>query len=198
MPQRAARLTASHLPKEWQATPLVLLGPVAGELDDSLAASFRSSFLAVGAQGWLRTTTPDGAVKPVYPEDWDEEPILRHASALFLSDEDLPPESAEEALKRWCGTVEIVAFTRGYDGADICYRDEWRHIEAFPVEAVDPTGAGDIFAAAFLIRLAETKDVWDAARFASCAASFVVEGEGVAAVPGRQQVEARLQENPVV
>jgi sugar/nucleoside kinase (ribokinase family) len=172
----------------------VLLGPVAGELDDSLAACFGSSVVGVGAQGWLRETAADATFQQVHPDAWDATAVLREATALFLSDEDIPPEAADEALKRWCDMVEIVAFTRGYDGADVCYKGEWRHIDAFAASASDPTGAGDIFAAAFLIRLGETKDVWDAARFASCAASFVVEGEGVAGVPGRKQVEERLKE----
>jgi sugar/nucleoside kinase (ribokinase family) len=198
MPQRAEQIAAEHVPDSWRDTPLVLLGPVAGEIDDSLAAAFPSSVLAAGAQGWLRHTTPDHMVQPVHPDDWDASVILRDATALFLSDEDVPPELAEAAVMEWCEMVDIVAFTRGYDGADICHRGDWRHVEAFAVEAVDPTGAGDVFAAAFLIRLGETKDVWEAARFASCAASFVVQGEGVAALPARQQVEQRLKEHPVV
>jgi sugar/nucleoside kinase (ribokinase family) len=196
MPQRAARLTHQHLPDAWRATPLVLLGPVAGELDDSLAAVFSGSVFGVGAQGWLRETAPDDTVQPVHPDDWADEAVLKGATALFLSDEDVPPDDAAPALKRWCGMVDIVAFTRGYDGADVCYDGEWRHIDAFPANAVDPTGAGDVFAAAFLIRLGETKDPWESARFASCAASFVVAGEGVAAIPGRQQVEELLAQQP--
>jgi hypothetical protein len=198
MPQRAAPLTARHLPDAWRSSPLVLLGPVAGELDSSLAEPFASSVFGVGAQGWLRETAPDGTVRPVPPDDWDAAPILRAATALFLSDEDVPPQAAPAALKRWARMVDVVAFTRGYDGADIGYRGEWWHVGAFPVEAVDPTGAGDVFAAAFLIRLGETKDIGQAARFASCAASFVVEGEGVAGIPDRRQVEARLLEHPEI
>ena len=60
------------------------------------------------------------------------------------------------------------------------------------------TGAGDIFAAAFLIHLWETEDVWKAARFAACAASFVVEGEGTTAIPNRDQIEARLRRHPEI
>ena len=198
MPQKAAPLTAAHLPVVWRKSPVVLLGPVAGELDDSLAACFPGSIVGVGAQGWLRESGPDSAVRPVAPEAWYAAPVLRQATALFLSDEDVPPNRAPVALQRWSTLVDTVAFTRGYDGADIYHCGLRRHIGAFPAKAVDPTGAGDVFAAAFLIRLKEGADVWDAARFASCTASFVVEGEGVAAVPDRAQVEARLLEHPEI
>jgi sugar/nucleoside kinase (ribokinase family) len=74
----------------------------------------------------------------------------------------------------------------------------WRQIEAFPEREVDPTGAGDIFAAAFLIRLAESDDVAEATRFASAAASISVGGEGTDSVPTRAQVESLLAQHPEV
>ena len=124
--------------------------------------------------------------------------MRRHARALLLSDEDISPGEAPPALAYWSDLVQIVAFTRGYNGADICVRGNWRHIDAFPANVVDPTGAGDVFAAAFLIRLWESGDVWKATRFAACAASFSVEGEGTTAIPTRNQIEARLKEYPSI
>lgn len=196
IPSRADRITVEHLPDGWRKTPVVLLGPVVGEVDPALAACFSSAILGAGAQGWLREVAQDTSVRAVLPEDWKAAPVLEHASALFLSDEDVPAHAAPAALKLWSGMVETVAFTRGYNGADVCFRGEWRHINAFPARAVDPTGAGDIFAAGFLVRFHETGDVWDAARFGACAASFVVEGEGVTAVPERDQIERRLERYP--
>jgi sugar/nucleoside kinase (ribokinase family) len=58
---------------------------------------------------------------------------------------------------------------------------------------VDPTGAGDAFAAAYLIALDEGADPWQAARFAAAAASFVVEAVG-SVTPERAAVERRLRE----
>jgi hypothetical protein len=182
----------------WRSAPIVLLGPVAGELNNSLASAFSRSLVGAGAQGWLRGTAPDGRVQRVPPQNWNASPVLQGAAALFASDEDVSAEHAQEALRLWCDAVETVAFTRGYSGADVCYRGEWRHIGAFPANAVDPTGAGDVFAAAFLIRLHETSDPWESTRFASCAASLVVEGEGVTAVPDREMVEARLRAHPEI
>ena len=63
----------------------------------------------------------------------------------------------------------------------------------FPVAEVDPTGAGDVFAAAFLIRLQETQDPIAAARFANATASFCVQAPGVTGIPTRAMVEERLQ-----
>lgn len=198
VPQRASVLRAEDVPPAWRRTPIVLLGPVVGEIGEALAACFPDSLVGVGAQGWLREIGPGGRVHPVHPSCWNDEPVLRHANALFLSDEDVPPEDAPAALERWCEMLDTVAFTRGYGGADVCHRGEWRHIDAFPAAVVDLTGAGDTFATGFLVRFHETGDPWDAARFGSAAASLVIEGEGITGVPSRAQVEARLRANPEI
>lgn len=198
MPHRAATLQAEHLPREWAEAPVVLLGPVAGEIDDALAAIFPRSLVGVGAQGWLREAAPDASVRPVSSAKWDALPLLSHARALFVSDEDVLPEESAAALDAWSGMVEIVAFTRGERGAEVCVRGEWRHIGPFPAQTVDLTGAGDVFAAAFLISLHEQGDPWEAARFASAAASIVIEGLGIDGVPGRRQIEERLRKPPEI
>ncbi|MGH2669871.1 MAG: PfkB family carbohydrate kinase, partial [bacterium] len=197
VPQRAAELTAEHRPNGWSQTPVVLLGPVMGEVQESLARCFSGSLIGAGAQGWLRKVAANKSVRQLAPAEWDARPILRHSRVLFISDEDVPRGEVPPALQFWSGMVQTIAFTRGYGGADVGPRGEWRHIDAFPVtRVVDPTGAGDVFAAAFLIRLRESGDVWRATRFAACAASFTVEGYGTAAIPDRERIEARLREHP--
>jgi 1D-myo-inositol 3-kinase len=198
LPRRAATLRAEHLPPEWAKTPVVLLGPVAGEIDSSLAAGFPRSLVGLGAQGWLREAGPDTEVHPIPPAKWDARPLLHHARVLFLSDEDVLPEESAAALEAWSRMVEIVAFTRGERGAEVCVRREWRRIEAFPARPIDLTGAGDVFAAAFLVSLHQRGDPWEAARFASAAASLVIEGLGIDGVPGRRQIEQRLREHPEI
>ncbi len=193
---RAAAITAADVPAEWRDTPIVLLGPVAGDLDGSVAPCFRRPLIGAGAQGWLREIGAGGRVRPASPAQWRDTNILRCTRVLFVSDEDVEVAEAPPALRRWAEDVEIVAYTRGQQGADVCFRGEWCHVAAFASRAVDLTGAGDIFAAAYLIRLYETADPWRAARFASCAASFVVEAEGLAGVPDRLAIHLRLREHP--
>jgi sugar/nucleoside kinase (ribokinase family) len=191
--QRASAIEANSLPDDWRRAAIVLLGPVAGEVDDALAACFPQALLGVSAQGWLREIGPDGRVRPLPPERWRAETVLRPAHVLFVADEDFPPSPVEAVLTRWSRLVEVLAYTRAERGAEICHRGTWRHIDAFPAEAVDPTGAGDVFAAAFLVRYREAGDPWEAARFAAGAASFVVEADGLANTPDRTMIEARLQ-----
>ncbi len=197
VPQRASPIEVGSLPDDWRRAEIVLLGPVAGEVDEALAACFPQAVLGVSAQGWLRDIGPDRRVRPLPPQQWRAETVLRPAHVLFVSDEDLPPP-AEAVLMSWSRQVEVLVYTRAERGADMCHHGAWRHIDAFPAEAVDPTGSGDVFAAAFLIRYRETGDPWEAARFATGAASLIVESEGLANTPDRSMIEARLRAHPEI
>ena len=63
-----------------------------------------------------------------------------------------------------------------------------RQFSAPPQREVDPTGAGDIFAAAFFINLYETDDPWASARFANQVAALSVTRRGLASVPTREEM----------
>ena len=69
----------------------------------------------------------------------------------------------------------------------MCIRDS-------PCIEMDPTGAGDVFATAFLLRYQETGDPLEAAAFGSCAASCVVEGLGASQLGDRAEIERRLEQ----
>ena len=55
-------------------------------------------------------------------------------------------------------------------------------------------GAGDIFAAAYLVARGDGLEVEPAARFAACAASFIVEAPALQRVPDRASIARRLRD----
>ncbi len=187
----ALPITAAHLPAEWRQVKIALLGPLAGELDAEMARAFSDETLvAVSPQGWMRQWDETGRVKP---RAWIEAAeILPHVDVLILSEEDLGGYT--ERLSPYIALAPLVALTRGPEGVTI-YRKRERPLDvpAFPTRVVDPTGAGDSFAAGFLIRLYETNDVLQAARFANATASLAIESFGAAMMPTRAQVEERLR-----
>jgi sugar/nucleoside kinase (ribokinase family) len=63
-----------------------------------------------------------------------------------------------------------------------------------PYNELDPTGAGDVFAAAFFSRLHTTRDPWEAARFATHLSSFSVTRSGLASIPTPAEVEESMVE----
>jgi sugar/nucleoside kinase (ribokinase family) len=192
---RADAIAAADVPPELSEARVVLLGPLVGEVEGEVAGCFPRSPVGISPQGWLRTFAADGRVGQLSPRQWRpsaEGGLLRHSRALFVSEEDLPPAETEETLARWAAQVPILFFTLGYRGARLSWNGRWQDVPAFPAREVDPTGAGDVFAAAFLARYLETDDVVQASLFAAAAAAVSVEAVGIAGIPSRAQVEERL------
>ena len=161
--QRAAPLKARHVPTGWQRTPIVHLGPVVGEIDEEIIHHFSNSLVGLTPQGWLRGWDEEGAV---FARRWQEaREVLPLAAAVVVSDEDFPDDAVLEDFRRW---ARLLALTHGAGGCTIYFGDESRHFPAPSVPEQDLTGAGDVFAAAFFIRLYQTKgNPWEAAVFAN-------------------------------
>ena len=184
----AEPLRCADVPREWKRVPIVLLGPVAREIEPDMASCFEAELLAVTPQGWMRRWDATGHVVPC---SWDgAAQMLPSVDVLVLSEEDLGGDLAP--LREYVRLCRIVVLTTGWQGATL-FLDGRRHdVPPRPTHEVDPTGAGDVFTAAFLIRLSETGDPLLAARFANVVASFSVERPGTEGIPTRTQVEEWL------
>jgi 1D-myo-inositol 3-kinase len=190
---RAEPMSVDDIPREWRSAPLALLGPVCGEVPAGMGCVFSGSFVGVSAQGWLRRVDKQHRVRKWA---WSGPPFWAGCRVLFVSDEDLGQR--REQLKRWCAEVPIVVLTRNRRGARVHVNEQWHDIEAFPANEIDPTGAGDVFAAAFLVRYHETEDVAEAMRFASAAAACSIESRGIEGIAERGRIEERMSQHPGV
>ena len=184
----------ADVPVEWRSAPIVHLGPVLGETPEELAGAFPGALLGVTPQGWMRAWGP-ALPGPVSYRPWHpSESLLRRIDALVLSIEDV---KGDEALVRaYARHCRLVALTRGALGATLFVEGQPHPVAAFPATELDPTGAGDVFAAALLVWLRETGEPLEAARFAACVAAGSVEGEGASRVPTRGAAERRLRDEP--
>ncbi len=184
------------IPTAWRQVPLVHLGPLVREIDESLVHLFPASRVIATPQGWFRSWDETGYVSL---GEWSgAERLLPHLTALVLSDEDIYGDPS--CIERFATLTRTLVVTHGRRGATVYHAGQIRHFPTRPAREVDLTGAGDVFAAAFLIRLHETaqspggEDPWEAARFANVVGSFSVEGPGTSAIPGREQVETYLRQ----
>jgi len=84
--------------------------------------------------------------------------------------------------------------TAGAAGALLYVNGERYEVRPRRAREVDPTGAGDVFAATFLVQYQRSADPWEAAEAATCAASLSVEGEGWSAIPDAARLEDALAE----
>lgn len=185
----AGALCCPDIPPAWRQAHIVYLGSIDQELDDSLFDCFSpEATIGVMPQGFFRRWDEHGQVS--YTDWTPSEHILRRIDVLTISELDVPdPEALVADWGRFIGTIVV---TRAERGATVYQQGEVCHYAARPAQQADPTGAGDVFAIAFLIRLVETGDACLAAHFANTVASFSVEGPGMSAIPTRQQVEAYL------
>lgn len=175
----AASLTSTDIPDDWRDAPIVHIAPIANEVDSSILGIFPQALICLTPQGWLRRWGPSGEV---WLENWEiiQDQISR-AGAVVFSIEDL--EGSEDTIDQISQLCEILAITEGSRGARIFWAGEWRQIPAPIVDEIDPTGAGDIFAAAFFIFLNDGHSPWAAARFSNQLAAFSVTRSGIASVP---------------
>jgi ribokinase len=89
--------------------------------------------------------------------------------------------------------VNIVIITMGKQGALIVTDEYEEMIPSLVVDAVDSTGAGDVFNGALAVAIAEGKELTEAVKFACNAAAISVTRLGAqSSAPYRKEVESYL------
>lgn len=183
----ANRIGAEAIPSAWRRATIVHLGPVAQDMDESLAECFVNAnpgvLLAATPQGWMRQWDATGRV---WSKKWDESALPENVRVVIFSKEDVGDD--ERCFEACVRRFEIAIMTDGRHGATVAWHGEVRRFPVHPAVEVDPTGAGDIFATAFLVALEETGDPWRAARFANCAGAISVTRPGLASIPTPEEL----------
>lgn len=103
-------------------------------------------------------------------------------------------DAAAALAKRNSGSVLV---TLGHRGVLLATPTVCLHASAFKIRAVDATAAGDAFAAAFAVALAEGCTNSEAIRFASAAGAIAASRPGAStSLPARADVEQLLDQQP--
>jgi len=182
---QATQLDFAGVPDAWQRTPIIHVGPIANEIDASLPRNFSPALFGVTPQGWMRQWDEDGRVSR---SEWkNAEPVLQKAGAVVMSREDVNGD--DELIEHMAHQTRILVVTEASAGCVLHWNGDRRRFRAPEVYEVDATGAGDVFAAAFFIRLLKTRDPWEAARFATLLAARSVTRVGLAGIPTPQEIE---------
>ncbi len=127
------------------------------------------------------------------------DPLLDRSRVVKLSDDEISPllgtRRAEEAARILLDRgVALVFVSLGPEGALYATREFSGEVPSFVVEVVDPTGAGDAFLAAALVRLSEggwdEETVREAARRGTAAGSIACTDYGaMRALPTKDELE---------
>ncbi|HEX2698345.1 MAG TPA: PfkB family carbohydrate kinase, partial [Anaerolineales bacterium] len=182
---QAAPISFESVPEAWRTSPVIHLGPVAQEVNPHLPKYFAASLIGLTPQGWMRTWNDAGEVIPC---KWESaETLLPQASAVVISRADVGGD--EELIEAMAHETSILVVTEGSAGSVLYWNGDRRRFRAPKMEEVDATGAGDIFAAAFFIRLFRTRDPWEACRFATQLAARSVTRVGLDGIPTQKEID---------
>jgi hypothetical protein len=187
---QAEILHPRYLPESWATAPFVHFGPIAHEIDLDFFKFFPNAFIGVTPQGWYRDWESTGRV--IFRDWMESSHYLSKANAVVLSIEDV--KGNEDIIAALAYTVRVLVVTDGYSGARVYWNGDVRNFRPPTVEEIEPTGAGDIFATAFFIRLKQTQNPWEAARFATLIAAKSVTRRGLESVPTESEILRNLSD----
>jgi sugar/nucleoside kinase (ribokinase family) len=147
----------------------------------ALLAAKEAQAIARAAGVQVSLTLSDPAIVDFFKASFDE--LAEGGVDLVFCNEDeaklwTAATTREDAMKRLKTICPRVAMTCGKDGAMVFDGDNVTLVPGFSAQAVDTTGAGDMFAGAFLYCINHGMSYVDAARIANKAAAQLVETFG--------------------
>ena len=173
------------------------IAPVAQEIElEKLAGECRSRFVLLTPQGLVRKWDGIGARIELVPRGFPAA-VSSVVDVVVVSETEAPYVSDLLAAVPRHGGVGVV--TRGRRGCEVLTREGSREYTADPVHVlVDPTGAGDCFAATLTTEIFRGLPVPEAVRLATAAASLCVSGQGPATIGGRPEIMSERGSSPGV
>ncbi len=207
----AEHIQAKDIPDEYLDASFFLIGPILGEVDLRLVEFIRSSSSAtlfLDPQGIIRLIRSDGRI-----DHKCEKQTFRKLAKLvdFIKPNEheshtitgaADPIQALRELRELSSAVPIV--TLAERGSVVLNDEQLYRIPAFPTNATDPTGAGDVYGGSFITEYLRSNDVVESALLGSAAASIMVEQVGPDFVlpvkvveERRKSIRQRLEKSPL-
>lgn len=182
---RAEGLEISEIPDSFRMARIVHLAPVAREIRLEAGREFPNSALVYSLQGWLRDWDNTGLVQPAPLPEID--PGEQLDGTAFLSIEDLGFDRSR--LGPILSIFPDLVLTTGKQGSELYTANEMQLVPAEHARELDPTGAGDIFAAAFIIaKVILGRSLLEAAQFANALAGISITRPGIKGIPTIEEI----------
>jgi sugar/nucleoside kinase (ribokinase family) len=196
--------TASPIPvasPQVSNVSFVLIGPILGEVSTELCTNIFNTISApimLDPQGLLRKIVNNNVVHEMSDDflNISKMSFVIKANELETSvvtgiNPRNDPEEAVKALYKFGCKIAVTTLAEAgsiiYDGKNLY------QIPPFTTNAIDPTGAGDTFAAGFKTKYLETPDnLYEVGCFASSVSSIMVENVGPDFPLTRKEVERRM------
>lgn len=190
------KLSPKDIPKEYLEYSAYYISPLMNEITLNFLDSirFRESTLMLDPQGIMRKAGKDGKVNVVFEEErlvkfFEKVDIVKigkdEAKAIGLNEKEILRIIRDSGAK-----IGIV--TRGKDPVIVSWEKGTFETNTIDVSVEDPTGAGDVFGAAFLTEYLRSKDVKRAVKFANIAAGLKIRYKGPKGFPTKNDIEILL------
>ncbi len=186
MHARAGVISKADVPISLINVPIVHICSIAREIDWDILNAFDRPLIGATIQGMIRDWDSSGLISSK-EMDWSE---LSGVNIVIMSDDDIA--GIKDPIPEIRKYVDQIVLTKNREGAYVYTTDNQYFFPAFPVKEIDATGAGDVFTTAYMIRYAQTKDIEQSCIMAHCAASFVVEGNGINKLPSLSELQERI------
>ncbi len=129
------------------------------------------------------------------------EPVIRKTRILLPNTQEAMMLTGRANARDACESLlaqgpELVVLKEGKNGCTLYSRNEATRVPAFDVTEVDPTGAGDSFAAAFIGECLSGASWQDAARFANAVGALKVTSFGPMSAHSRDEIEEFVARRP--
>lgn len=192
LPRWAGPIDLRGLPAHWRSARTIHLGPIAQEIDVRQTGALTPTFLGVTPQGWMRDwpRATGGRVSMHHLRLPAE--LMSRIDGLVVNDEEFV--YARDSIEQ-VGTNGFGIVTLGVGGAQMWYGDPRPvTVPAYDLPVVDPTGAGDVFAAAFFVEVTNPRSTPERAlAFANAAAGLSLDAVGSSGVRSRRVVQRYME-----
>jgi len=186
----APKLNIEQMPRRYLSSRAFYVSPLAGEVDTNLMKKLHArGILMLDPQGLMRTIEADGSVKVSFDTSRLREALELADIVKVGKDEVEASKMSDERILRTIQGfgVKAAIITRGKAPVKILADNKIDKIKTLDVAVEDPTGAGDVFGAAFLSEYMESGDPIKAAKFATASAGLKIRFRGASGFPSKNE-----------
>jgi sugar/nucleoside kinase (ribokinase family) len=195
----AGRITSENIPEEFLQTRVMIIGPILGEVDRDLIEFLRfstSSKLFLDPQGLIRNVGADKRI--IHSCNTDEFAKIAQQVDFVKPNEpesriitgETDPVLGLRRLREM--GVQVPIITLAERGSLLLESDRLHRIPPYPTSAIDPTGAGDVYAGSFVTCYERGGSLEESSLYASAAASIMVEQVGPGFLLSQNEVRKRM------
>jgi sugar/nucleoside kinase (ribokinase family) len=195
----AGRITSKNFPEEFLQTRVMIIGPILGEVDRGLVEFLRfstSSKLFLDPQGLIRSVGADKRI--IHDCNTDEFAKIAQQVDFVKPNEpesriitgETDPVLGLRRLREM--GVQVPIITLAERGSLLLEGEGLHRIPPYPTRAIDPTGAGDVYAGSFITHYERGGSLEESSLYASAAASIMVEQVGPGFLLSERDVRERM------